>query len=85
MTERRIDRQIDRQIAPRIDPRIDRQSERRRPVRAGAQVSRAHAFRVLGLTGSGSLRPVSLHGVLRIRRGGVWLFTPTPRRLRISR
>jgi uncharacterized protein with PhoU and TrkA domain len=48
-------------------------------------LSRAYAFAVLGLTGSGVLRIIHLHGVIRIRRGGVWLFDPSPsRHLRIS-
>lgn len=36
-------------------------------------VSRARAFAVLGLDGTGALHPMRLRGVIRIERGGVWI------------
>jgi len=66
--------------------RADRRAASRR--RDGRVLSRAHAFAVLGLAGSGALRVVHLNGVVRIRRGGVWLCAAivdvTPRRFRTS-
>ena len=47
---------------------------------ARASVPRIHALSVLGLTGTGALHTVHLHGVVRIRRGGVRLVDRTPRR-----
>ena len=63
---------------------VTERADVRRKRRGGWHGTRAYAFAVLGLTGSGALRTVHLSGVLRIRRGGVWLFDPTPRHDRIS-
>jgi len=46
--------------------------------------SREHAFAVLGLLGTGELHPISLHGVVRICRGGVRLIDGILRRRRES-
>jgi hypothetical protein len=34
---------------------------------------RRHALHALGLCGTGALRPIRLHGLVRIARGGVFL------------
>ncbi len=38
--------------------------------------SRSYAMTVLGLAGTGVLRPVRLRGVIRVERGGIWLTVP---------
>jgi hypothetical protein len=43
------------------------------------EMSRNQAFIALGLTGTGALHTVHLHGVVRIRRGGVRLLDRLPR------
>ena len=41
--------------------------------------SRSYAMHVLGLAGTGVLRPIHLRGVVRVERGGIWLTAPDRR------